>query len=446
MSLPEGTTYITNRFVAEGCTSLTAFYMPNSIVEIGSNGGGSGAFCNATNMYFVQESFTVSQCIVNGSVDLSKLVLPEKPSVYYMPTSFTQFGGHVESNSSKSGTIFQNCTSLNDTIVFGENFVYFNANNAFCNVGTEASPKNIVFTANMTRFVTPQNAKYLSFIFVNKEDTSPADIGITHVYKNNNNAESYFYFCFDGSKYNYSTETAEITNADSIASYVSAMAKTSEAKHVRNLKFDVPTLPTCTVAGYIDTYCFCDLNKENKLEPVVLPATGHDSKGATEPIGWIYENNNYFQNAKYKHVCADCTVEYAGAVIDDTALFNKGKGYSVPEEGTLDSISHTIMVNKDNVLKYQTATGNVVNYGVVAAVGDSLGTPIKVENGEIKRNGEQALLGDMTGTKYEKLVVRISNVPENTEVNCNAYVVFNKQDIYYLCGGEVTTTAVAKTL
>ncbi len=76
LSVPEGTTTIINRFVGQGCTSLTAFYMPNSVKEIGTNGGGQGAFCSATKMYFVAEPFTVGQCLVDGQIDLTKLELP----------------------------------------------------------------------------------------------------------------------------------------------------------------------------------------------------------------------------------------------------------------------------------------------------------------------------------------------------------------------------------
>lgn len=207
LSIPELTTVAINR-LATGCTNLTAVYMPDTIKQIGSNGNGQGAFDDCKNMYFVQESFTVSQCIVNGQVDLTKLDLPEKPSVYHMPASFVEFIGHVEINQwSKSGTIFRNCVALNDTIVFGESFVYFNANNAFQGAGTESAPKNIVFLADMTKYVPTQNCSYINFIFVNKNDKSLNDIGIINVHGHKDIKNSYMYFCASGTKY----ETASIS-------------------------------------------------------------------------------------------------------------------------------------------------------------------------------------------------------------------------------------------
>ena len=201
ISIPELTTVAINRLVA-GCTNLTAVYMPDSIKQIGTNGGGQGAFDDCKKMYFVQESFTVSQCIVNGDVDLTKLNLPEKPSVYYMPTSFVEFIGHVESNGhSKSGTVFKSCTSLNETIVFPEGFTYFNANNAFQGVGINESPKNVIFLADVERYIPTQNSSYINFIFVNENDKSLNDINITNVHGHKDIKESYMYFCASGLKY-----------------------------------------------------------------------------------------------------------------------------------------------------------------------------------------------------------------------------------------------------
>ena len=203
---------------------------------------------------------------------------------------------------------------------------------------------------------------------------------------------------------------------------------------------------TCTEDGGTKTFCLgCGaLVSIEKTED----AKGHDF---TDVEIFVYfpfiegtDIPNYFADRVHSATCNVCNEAVAEAQVG-TALFNKGLGYSVPEAGTQD-ISHTIMVNKKNVTDYEELTGKVVNYGVVAAVGDSLGAPVMVAGDKVVANGAQALVGDMTGTQFTKLVVKISNVPVDTAINCNAYVIINKEDIYYLCGGDVTKTAVSITL
>ena len=281
LSVPEGTTEIVNRFVAESCTSLTAVYLPNSVTSFGTNGNGQGPFDDATNMYFVQESFTVSQCLVNGEVDLTKLELPEKPTVYYMPTSLKTFTGHVETNQySRGGTMFRNCASMNDVIVFGENFQNFIAYNAFQNAGSASAPKTVVFTGDITRYVTTQNAKNINFVFANENDKTPADIGITHVYKNNNNADSYMYFAVKDEttdtvttyKYAYSTANSEITDTNAIGAYVATVESNKVEEHVIDYKNSVISkAPTCSEKGLLIAICLCGESMGN----IELDALGH---------------------------------------------------------------------------------------------------------------------------------------------------------------------------
>ena len=362
MCVPEGTTTIINRFVGQGCTSLTAFYMPNSVAEIGTNGGDQGAFCGANSMYFVQESFTVGQCIVNGTVDLSKLDLPEKPSVYYMPTSFIGFIGHVESNaSSRGGTVFAGCKSINDTIVFGENFVSYNAYCALKDIGTEASPKNVVFLGDMTGYVTTQNTAYVSFIFANKADKSPADIGITHVYKNSNNNGSYMYFCYDGSRYNYSTLSASTTDATEIATYIAGLEKTNDTKHVAKPGATSEVEATCLTNKALAHYCFC--GEIAKREDVENTALGHEfdaTKGAKKlSVGYT----NYLANGTLEVKCArceECEIKDAAPIISDF------KGFSAREEG--DGVTFGYVIDYDALNEYVKLNGKNVELGFVVAL------------------------------------------------------------------------------
>lgn len=434
MSVPEGTTEIINRFVAQGCTSLTAFYMPNSVTSFGTNGNGQGPFDDATSLYFVNEPFTVSQCLVNGTVDLSKLNLPEKPSVYYMPTSLTTVKGHIETNQySKDGTFFKNCTSINDVIVFGESFQVVNANNMFQGMGTASSPKTVVFTADITQFiVTNDGAKYITMVFSNAADKTPTDLGITRVRENKNVAEMYFYFCQTGLKYNYGVKTSQITDADAISEYVSKLETESSPMHVRDIVNDLVTEPTCTVDGGRETFCFCGYSF-GKTE--VIPMTGHDLKEVIDTYYPLQNGaHNYYGNRVNLCTCQKCADEYE-VEIENTALFNK-KGYSFSE---LDSstFSYTIYVNVDAVKEYS------IMYGILVSANTS-GTPISLVDGKITHDNKTIVMEFQdTDVAYSIITAKLTNVKASTELHLSAYAV-EENDVSYLSHDSVN--AIAETV
>ena len=202
VSLPEGMVEVNNRAFAS-CDNLTAVYMPNSVQVLSTNGDGQGAFCGSSKLYFVNESFTVDQCLVDGNVDTSKLVLPEKPTIYYMPTSLTRFGGTVSASDRYSiASMFRYCKALNDVIVFPESFTDMQITRAFQEMGTKESPKTIVFLGNIEAFALTHYSQYITFIFANELDKNLSDLGIIRSSGNSKETDSCMYFCSTGIKYN----------------------------------------------------------------------------------------------------------------------------------------------------------------------------------------------------------------------------------------------------
>lgn len=436
MSVPEGTTDIINRFVAQGCTSLTAFYMPNTVRFMGTNGGGQGPFCDATSLYFVNEPFTVGQCLVNGQLDVTKLALPQKPTVYYMPTAFCDMENHVETNQwSKDGTIFRNCTSINDVIVFGENFKVVDANNMFQGIATEGSPKTVVFTADVTQFiVTNDGAKYITMVFANEADKTPSDLGITRVRENKNEAQMYFYFCQTGLKYNYGIKTPQITDEAAIKEYISSLATEAVNLHVHDILSDVVTEPTCTLDGGRETFCFCGYSF-GKTE--VIPMTGHALKEIIDTYYPLQNGaHNYYENRVNLCICQKCADEYE-VEIENTALFNK-KGYSYSEFDS-SAYAFTIYVNTDAVSEY----GEALKYGIVVSANVN-GAPISIVNGAITHDDKTVVVEFQdTDTDYSIITAKLTNIKAGTSLHLSAYAVENER-VSYL--GHNSVNAIAETI
>ena len=368
---------------------LRGFYIPKGVKYVGGNG-----FQGCWNAFFVNDPYDFLT----------------KPEVYYFPDGFYKAEGEAFDSIKNN---------LNNVLVFSADNMEITNEFAFEVVACDSnSTKPIIVFKGTISSISTAYWNVSAMYFTNEAYLSEADVvGFTRKCTCGNNHSK----TWDGGAY--------------------FCHATDNTDHL--YKVAVNTAPTCTTSGVNGTTCFC--GKPNPVGTTVIDAT-HDYGKTPIVNGWVY-SNGYFKDAHYSHECQICHEQYVSKdAIEDTNLFVKG-GYSIPEAGTTDCISHTIKVSKENIKKYYDATGTEVSYGIVAAVGSSLGTPIKLDgNGKAVANGDQALVGDMTDTAYTKLVVKISNIPENTEINCNAYVVINKKDIYYLCGEEVTETAVAKTL
>ncbi len=219
----------------------------------------------------------------------------------------------------------------------------------------------------------------------------------------------------------------------------------------------VTTEANCTYAETTTTFCYCgaemskivgtelgdhvytvDTDCTTSHDCTVCLKTMVEALEHAEEITVEYKNGFFFVGAKITY----CTNEGCEHEINEALeeLFIADTGYSTEMNGT--GISHTMKVNKEAISVYEGITGKTVSYGTVAAVGDALGTPLQFVEGKLETKS-QAVMADMTGTPYTKLVIKISGIEAGNSVNCNAYAVIGS-DIYYLCGTETTKEAVAK--
>ena len=433
LSLPEGVISLSyNCF--DGCDNLEAVYMPDSIETLGIGGWNNGSFANCPKLYFVNEPIT-------PVANYADFVMPEKPLVYYMPTSLKS----QHSSLDQSAGPFVKCKNLNTYLVFPEGFTnFFTNDNWFKFCGSEDNPINIVCLGDMTDLyyntASWDRTSYISYYFMNENDKSIDDVNVIDTNAKAQAKGAYLYFCHGDCRYQIPGNSNTFTKLE----YAEG-----ETHHVHNPRADKTTPADCVNNGSNDIYCFCT----QLMGTEVIEALGHDytlkAEGAApEVYAWYYVDDNFFGNATEQHKCLDCEALYdLGKEIANTSLFVAG-GYSIPEQGTTDCISHTIMVNEKNIELYEQHTnGAKINYGTVAAAGSALGTPIEIDEEGNVTPKLGALIADMTGTDYVKLVIKISGIPLDTEalVNCNAYIVVGKE-IYYVCGSEVLDTAKEQKL
>ena len=416
VSLPEGMEEVSNRSFAD-CTNLQAVYMPNSVKYLSSNGGGQGSFCNSTKLYFVQESFSVSQCIANGVVDTTKLVMPQKPDVYFMPTSLETFTGHRYNNdSSCNATIFKNCTSLNSVLVFPESFKVMTTMRPFEGIGTSSSPKTLVFLGNIESFSISHQNKYVTFVFANENDKSFEDLGVVRTTGNSNEANSYAYFCASNVGYNLAisgragsgTDPSTEANQQNIATTIAAIQAEGNkiaAKHVSNPNKAVVTPADCLNARKEIQKCFCGADMG---EVEIGTALGHNhviGEGATV-LDIVYENG-YFGEG-YKVVkCERCDVNDETQTIG--ALFT-GLNYSAKEDSK-DSFGLYVeySVNQVTIKEYEATLNKKVSYGVVAIMQDKVtgAGPLNVD-GTVADGVTNVVAANVTSTAINKVTLIIS--------------------------------------
>ena len=221
---------------------------------------------------------------------------------------------------------------------------------------------------------------------------------------------------------------------------------TKELNYVSHEYMEVADQTVCPAGSRVIYTCAgCKDSFSKELENYVGGTHVFDRNNGATVVDVVFGANSYFGEGTIVLMCAHCDAQ-ANDTEKVGALF-VADGYSIPETGTTDCISHTIRVNKANVEKYEILTGNKVSYGIVAGIKDSVSNPVSVEDGKIVAD-DYAVFADMTGTEYTKLVIKITGLDKGVNVSCNAYVVFNTDPtkIYYLCDNKVTTEAVAKSL
>ena len=401
VSLPEGIIEVNNRAFAN-CTSLTAFYMPNSIKYLSSNGSQQGSFCNSTNMYFVQDSFTISQCITENGVDTSKLDLPDKPDVYYMPASLERFTGHTYTNDTYcNATMFRNCTSLNSVLVFPESFTKMTTMRPFENMATEESPKTLVFLGDMEEFAISHQSRYVGFIFASSNDTAFEDLGIVRVTGNSNEKGSYAYFCSTGKWYDLAVagrvgsgqNPEDESSKANIAATLNAIKATEQERVVHCVKPELTerTKPDCVTDIIETTYCFC--GKKIAETPLENTRLGHEydlEKGATN-VSISYAD--YLAIGTLKTKCARCEECHSS---DVNPIIKSFKGISVREKG--NGLTFGYNIDYEALDMYVAVNGTNIELGFVVAAQAFLG-----EGQPLKENGEKA------GDKVIKVSIYSSN-------------------------------------
>ena len=288
----------------QNCKSMTAVYLSKNITSIA---GSNACFDYCEKMYFVNEPFVAT----------SESQTPEKPNIYYFPSTLTTLG-------SSAGT-FRGSKSLNNVLVFGENITAITNRVTF-----QDSPANtIVFLGDMTDIVAYETYHWgtQNFIFANPNDKSTSDVNLAM--KSGKNA----YFCY-----------GEASN------HIKELSTTKEA--------------TCTTPAMTADFCFCGQPVPN-TETIVSDALGHN---LTTCLGIVYEN--YMAEGYKAYECDRC-----GEVNTDAkapALF-VSLGYSAPTFGDNGGIAIGYTVNVQAIAEYTEATGITLTYGVFAVAKDKIG-------------------------------------------------------------------------
>ena len=424
ISLPDNLTKLDDRFL-HGCTSLQAVYLPANLQKIQSNGSGQGTFDNNTNMYFVQNSFSVRD--ENGNFFGDSFVMPEKPSVYYMPEN-TTFTGHVINGGlgSEVGTFFNKCYALNDVIVFSESFVNINSCNEFANLGTKDSPKTIVFLGDITSCVNFTSTTYTSFIFANSADKTPNDLGIVKTYKDSNSSETYWYFCASGMKYNFRT-SAGATSGEALVANIEAIVATgvAEVKHAKELS--KATEATCTLPKMVADFCFCGKFIPG-TETTEGEALGH---GNMAVVGYTYVN--YMAKGVCSSKCDRCS-EIIDSEVD--ALF-VSMGISAKTFGVDAGLVQGYSVNRAAIEVYKTYTEGF-DFGILACANVS-GDAIAPKPGDDKVVN---IVFDNMANDF--IDVKVVGIPENYKGSAIVLCIYvkDKGGFYYLDDGNTTETII----
>ena len=426
VSLPANLTKIDDRMFY-GCTALEAVCLPTNLQKIQSNGSGQGTFDNNSKMYFVQSSFEV--CDEDGSFLGGSFVMPSKPSVYYMPEN-ANFTGHVINGGlgSEVGTFFNKCYALNDVIVFSESFTNINSSNEFANLGTKDSPKTVVFLGDITSCVNFNNTTYTSFIFANKADKTPNDLGIVKTYKNSNNSESYWYFCASGMKYDFRT-SAGATSGDALTANIEAIVATgaAEAKHAKELS--KATEATCTLPKMVADFCFCGAFIPG-TETTEGEALGH---GEMVVLGYVYVN--YMENGVCSSRCDRC-----GDVVEsETEALFTCLGISAKTFGDI-GLTQGYAVNKKAIESYK-ANSEGFDFGVLAYANVS-GEEIAPKPGDDKV--VDVVFDNMANDFINVMVTGIPDDFKDSAIILCLYVK-DKGTFYYLNNGVTSETIVGNS-
>ena len=333
VSLPDNVTILNNR-IFNGCTNLQAVYLPANLVQMNTNGNGQGLFCYDKQMYFVQEPFEVRD--ENGVFYGDSFQMPEKPEIYYMPSTLTSAGGNVG-----SGTWFRECPGLNKTIVMPVAFTNSTVVQMFRETAGADNVKNVVYLGDMETIAWSERNHHINFIFANPNDRDISSVTFSGFY-NNLNSDSYFYFCSTGYKY-----TMAKANVEAVA------ATKEENSYCHITEKTVATEVTCETPKMVADYCFCGAIISSVVEE------------GSVALGHSYTGEVYFSTidlltggTKYTKCTNNC-----GKDAEEQVNVISAKGYSVKSYGSEYSFTTGYDVNTEALLAYEAQNGVTVSFG-----------------------------------------------------------------------------------
>ena len=357
ISFPDSITTIDYKAL-RNCTSLEAIYLPSGLIKLGRANASNdwGVFYQSSNVYFVDEPFEV----FNGDTYLGdNFVMPTKPAVYWMPSGLQS----LESSE------FQNCSKINDTIVFPTGVTSAAGANvnqgAFFNTGNgRTTPVTFVFLGDMTALNIRQNDssyKNINFVFAHPNDKDLNCLTVTIGAANNQKqTNSYMYFCAGGVSYDLSSFVA--TNAQKHVvqetDYTKTVYTAETQPHFKNPDGTKETEATCIMPKMVADYCFCGKYIPGTETPEG-DALGHNLGEAYYIFTTLTEKGK---------TCKDCLrcgefteeTEHENAILTDI-------GYSVMTfetgNGTA-SFDNGYTIDNELLAIYEATKGTTVTFGV----------------------------------------------------------------------------------
>lgn len=375
------------------CTSLEAFYLPDSILTItGQSASNEGAFVKCTSLYFV-----------NSPNELTR------PEVYYFPENLKT----VEYEA------FKNCNSINKCLVFGENVTRITGSWTFATNGegiarTPETAITVVFLGNMTEFAFSSEMNYVSVVFANPNQ---GDINFTISGSNNyTNTGAYIYKCKEGT--------------------CSPLAKnlnftTDGFVHLEDVRKAVTTKePNCVDNAWKNTYCFCgEYMGEVEIENTNNGGE-HDLENAIV-ISIAYDDFASVGTRVLK--CPKCGVE---DITDEAPALFVCLGYSTQQYAN-GGISISFVINKNAIKEYTEITGNSLSYGVYASsqkrAQDAQGVDKEIVNAD--GTVEAGVVSvDFSKYNYDIFAIKIigfeTEEHKNVQLALGAYVIDNGKVSY----------------
>jgi len=386
VSLPKNVTILNNGLFT-GCTELEVVYLPEKLEQLNGNKYNDGPFKNCNKVYLTSEQFDVENFATNGLFDVDKFNKnkPKKEDVYFFPSNLSSMGN------TQNSPVFEYCTNINPVLILPTTYAGGKSGDGdLINLGTESSPKKIVFLGNMSTFnANTQNNRqdYTSYYFMNPDDKSPLDIGYKNSYVHNDSINGYMHFCAEGSYYQIlkNSTYSEKATADT---------------HVANPNLTLSTDATCTENVKETKTCFCGV--EIGATEVDNTALGH--------IHSIFMNlvyTNYSKDGYYSYKCERCDDISNDKVAP--ALFTC-LGYSAPEDGR-GGIAIGFTVNNEAIAEYDEISGKTLKYGVFAVLQSRLG-----DNDIFGKDGTQAegsIIAEISSYKFASFELKITGFETN---------------------------------